>query len=239
MSYFTTFSGDEENLSEKYSYESINTCSPRIPSSYLPVGRCTEPRLIFSGVKYWQEQDVPSTLFSIITSSFWSTLEFIPPSNNTAKTHCRAGNWATVQQPCRCTSPLTNVWKFVNSLRNFTLLQEREEDFEWGKTESYKSGGRSSHGKCSSLLPCPLQAVRDDRARLLHAGRDREMLQHPGHVLLVTKFCPHMGKRTLPWGTIQIFAIICPLTLLNSKNKRAQTAEILLVLTLLGFWLIG
>lgn len=60
-----------------------------------------------------------------------------------------------------------------------------------------------------------------------------EMPQHPGHVLLVTKFHSHTGKRTLPWGTIQIFAIICPLILLNSENKRAQTAEIPLALTLL------
>lgn len=68
---------------------------------------------------------------------------------------------------------------------------------------------------------------------LLRAGRDREMLQHPGHALLVTKFHPHIGKWTLPWGTIQIFAIIWPLTLLHSKNKRAHTTEILLALTLL------
>lgn len=154
----------------------------------------------------------------------------MPPFNNTAKIHCKAGNWATVQQlPDRCLEICEQAEEFHFAVRGEGRLWVGKDWIiqKWRKVPS--------HGKCSSLLPCSLQAVRDDRTRLLHAGRDREMLQCPGHVLLVTKFRPHTGKWTLPWGTIQIFAIVCPLTVVHPKNK----PEILLALTLLWVWLIG
>jgi len=122
-----------------------------------------------------------------------------------------------------------------NWLSVFSLPPKGKEDFGWmGKCRGMRRWKKvPSHGKCSSLLPFSLQAVRGDRARLLWTGRDRAMLWHPGHAFTVTKFLPDTGIWALPQGTIHIFAIIFPLAFLLSKNKRAHTTEILLGLTLL------
>lgn len=56
---------------------------------------------------------------------------------------------------------------------------------------------------------------------------------------LQAQFLPDTGIQTISRGGIHVFAIVCPLTFLFSKNKRAHTTEILLALTLLWVWVLG